>query len=203
MGTGQQDETTELILKIADRFAAKFQFGYHDVEDMKQQCCEYALEGLSNYDPTRGPMENFLTVHVRNQLINMKRKQYSRPQPPCVGCPFYDPDKKISQNQCLEFTKDRMDCEKFSAWDQRNQTKKGLMSPRNIDDFPRDTLVSDNDSSNKEIFNIVIDNIPISMRADFNRMLEGLSVPKYKRDKIIEESKRILEEHGKNKQKTD
>lgn len=200
MGTGPKDEEiTELILKIADRFAAKFQFGYHDVEDMKQQCCEFALEGLSKYDPDKGPMENFLTVHVRNQLINLKRKQYSRPQPPCVGCPFYDPDKTVSDNQCTEFTQDRMDCDKFSAWNKRNQAKKGLMAPRNIEDFPRHTLVSGDDLLAKEIFHIISNKIPIAMRADFNKMLEGLSVPKYKRDKIIEEAKRILEEHGKNK----
>ena len=198
MGTGQEEQTTELILKIADRFAAKFRFGYHDVQDMKQQCCEFALEGLAKYDPSKGQMENFLTVHVRNQLINMKRKQYSRPQPPCIGCPFYDPEKKVSDNQCVEFTQDRIDCDKFSAWVKRNSVKKGLMSPRNLDDFPRHLLVAGDDSTAKEIFNIINDKIPIPMRADFNRMLEGVSVPKYKRDKIIEEAKRILEEHGKN-----
>ena len=38
---------------ISKKLIYKFKFGYHDIEDMKQQAAIFALEGLENYDNKR------------------------------------------------------------------------------------------------------------------------------------------------------
>ena len=73
----QEDELIAIVDKIANRFANTFKFGYHELEDMKQQAWQVALEGLKDYDGKR-PLENFLWTHVRNRLYNFKRDNLKR-----------------------------------------------------------------------------------------------------------------------------
>ena len=88
-----EQELLDTIDIITKKLAYKFKFGYHQIEDMKQQISIFALEGLENYDNKR-PLENFLWTHVRNRLFNFKRDNYQRPDKPCKTCPFYDPNLK-------------------------------------------------------------------------------------------------------------
>ena len=75
-----EDEVVQTINLIANRLAGKFKFGYHELEDMKQQARLFAWEGLENYDGVR-PLENFLgltfetayttsSVTISDALIN-------------------------------------------------------------------------------------------------------------------------------------
>lgn len=73
-----ENEFIEIVDRIAQRLARKFLFGYHTLEDMKQQCYVEALKGLEKYDKSR-PLENFLWIHIRNRLFNYKRDNYTRP----------------------------------------------------------------------------------------------------------------------------
>ena len=82
-----EEEVLETIEKIANKLCYKFKFGYHGVEDMKQQATLFALEGLDSYDEKR-PLENFLWTHVRNRLFNYKRDNFERPDKPCFSCVF-------------------------------------------------------------------------------------------------------------------
>ena len=54
-----ETEVIAIIDRIANRLAAKFKFGYHELEDMKQQARLFAWEGMENYDGVR-PLDNFL-----------------------------------------------------------------------------------------------------------------------------------------------
>ena len=84
-----ENELLNVIDIITKKLAYKFKFGYHDIEDMKQQISIFAIEGLKNYDHKR-PLENFLWTHVRNRLFNYKRDNYQRPDKPCYSCPLLD-----------------------------------------------------------------------------------------------------------------
>ena len=84
-----EKQVIQIINNIANRLAGKFKFGYHDLEDMKQQARLFAWEGMENYDGIR-PLENFLWTHVRNRLYNFKRNNFGRPDKPCDSCPFFD-----------------------------------------------------------------------------------------------------------------
>lgn len=129
-----EEEFLRVLDNISKRLGHKFKFGYHDFDDMKQQAAIFAMEGLEKYDNSR-PLENFLWTHVRNRLFNYKRNNYQRPDKPCLSCPFYDKLYKESSNQCSKFlNKDH--CEPYLAWTTRNNTKKNIMLPQNIDQTP-------------------------------------------------------------------
>ena len=51
-----EEEVLKTIEHIANKLCYKFKFGYHGVEDMKQQATLFALEGLEAYDEKR-PLE--------------------------------------------------------------------------------------------------------------------------------------------------
>ena len=91
-----EEQVLQIINDISNRLAAKFKFGYHEIEDMKQQARMFAWEALDRYDGVR-PLENFLWTHVRNRLYNFKRNNYSRLEKPCDTCEFF------KNNRCIIF----------------------------------------------------------------------------------------------------
>ena len=67
-----EEQVVQTIDIIANRLAKKFKFGYHDIDDMKQQARLFAWEGIENYDGVR-PLANILWTHVRYRLYYFKR----------------------------------------------------------------------------------------------------------------------------------
>ena len=66
-----EQEVLAVIEKIANRYCHKFKFGYFTAEDIKQEAFIIAVDALDRYDERR-PLENFLSSHVKNRLINFK-----------------------------------------------------------------------------------------------------------------------------------
>jgi len=196
-----EKEVLEVIDKVASKLAYKFKFGYHDIEDMKQQGRLFAIQGMDNYDDSR-PLENFLWTHVRNRLFNYKRDNFERPDKPCYSCPFYDPGRKNSVNECEEF-EDKQECDLYSGWLSRNSSKKNLMSPIGISEVKNDKEGNMNISSSllerladKELLTLIDQNIPLELRLDYLRLKNGLKLPRPKRDAIIGSIKNILKENN-------
>lgn len=164
---------------ISKKLIYKFKFGYHEVEDMKQQAAIFAMEGLENYDNKR-PLENFLWTHVRNRLFNYKRDNYIRPDNVCTSCPFFDPQCKKSTNMCAQFS-NKNDCSLYSQWENRNHLKKSIMKPSNIDNNDN-SFKSSNDVSdlisNKELLQLIEDNIETKYRNTYLKLKGGCKVPK-------------------------
>jgi DNA-directed RNA polymerase specialized sigma24 family protein len=193
-----EDEFVAVWEKISKKLGYKFKFGYHSHEDMKQQAAIFALEGLKNYDNKR-PLENFLWTHVRNRLFNYKRDNYQRPDKPCLTCPFHKPNDPKYPNDCSEFST-KNDCELYSSWLNRNDNKKNIMKPIGLDNLNENQTetISDHlllDISNKEIVNLINENISIKNRPTFLRLRGGSKVPKSELKKLITEIKKILQDH--------
>jgi hypothetical protein len=126
----KEEDFLKVLDNISKRLIYKFKFGYHDIDDMKQQAAIFAIEGLQKYDHSR-PLENFLWTHVRNRLFNYKRNNYQRPDKPCLTCPLYDKLYKQSNNQCTKYL-NKKDCDLYSAWFERNESKKNIMRPQSM-----------------------------------------------------------------------
>lgn len=173
-----EEEFLKVLDKISKKLVYKFKFGYHDVEDMKQQAAIFALEGLEKYDHTR-PLENFLWTHVRNRLFNYKRNNYQRPDKPCLTCPLYDPDNKKSTSQCLEYS-DKQNCELYRSWIDRNTNKKNIMKPSYIDYDITNNFDLGDDIANKEIVDFLDANINSEFRETYLRLKHGEKIPKQK-----------------------
>ena len=192
-----EQQVVDTIDNVVDRLAKRFIFGYHDVDDMKQQGRLFAIEGLDRYDGKR-PLENFLWTHVRNRLSNYKRDNYERQQLPCFQCVKHNFDN----SNCYEYD-DMLECKLYHRWYMKNSAKKNLMSPieleqvhseteqnMSVDDNPYDNAIGD------EITGLIEQNIPISLRPDYIRMKNHIKIPKPRKDKIQESIKKILIDSG-------
>lgn len=194
------EEFVEVWNKISKKLSYKFKFGYHDVEDMKQQAAIFALEGLEKYDGVR-PLENFLWTHVRNRLFNFKRNNYQRPDLPCKICPFYDKHLKQSTNQCTKFG-DKLDCKEFKSWNDRNESKKNIMQLNYIPDH--NTVNDDNYSlsfiEDKEILDYIEIHISKEHRESYLKLKHGSKISKKLLDKLKIHISELLNEYKENKE---
>jgi DNA-directed RNA polymerase specialized sigma24 family protein len=187
-GVNEQDFLNVIDI-ITKKLAYKFKFGYHDIDDMRQQITIFAIEGLKNYDHNR-PLENFLWTHVRNRLFNYKRDNYQRPNKPCLTCPFYDQYLKNSNSNCSKY-KNKNDCDLFYKWLNRNTNKKNLMHLTTIDDIkdygnvfetPTDSA---QDVAVKEILEKIEDKLNGELREIYLKLKNGVRVNKADSDKLF------------------
>lgn len=183
----------ETIDKITRKLVYQFKFGYHEIEDMKQQATIFAIEGMKNYDTSR-PLENFLWTHVRNRLFNYKRDNYQRPNKPCLTCPFFDKEYLKSSNQCTKYS-DVAECSLLAGWEKKNTTKKNLLKPVDIDlikdkaktpDFNADSL------KDKETLQYIDQHLSIKLRPVYLNFLAGQKVPKKDYLNLIQSIQKII-----------
>ena len=198
-----EKEVVDIINRVANRLAPKFKFGYHDVDDIKQDIALSAWTGLELYDNER-PLENFLYVRARNLLKNFKRDHYERPSP-CLHCKHdaYDPN-----SGCTKYD-DSMSCTLYRSWFTRNSSKKNLMSPielTHVHDEHENNMKTnhtvEHDIIGTELSDIINQHLPIAMRADYLRMTSGIHVPKFRKTKIQETIREILLAHGYDEEET-
>lgn len=177
-----EQEFLEVLENISKRLVYKFKFGYHDIDDMKQQAAIFALEGLEKYDHSR-PLENFLWTHVRNRLFNYKRNNYQRPDKPCLTCPLYDAKCKVSNSQCSKY-ENKNDCELYESWTKRNISKKNIMKPSYIDYDIANSFNFDSIAENSEIIKFLDSNIQAEFRETYLRLKHGEKITKQKLSKL-------------------
>jgi len=183
-----EQEVMDVINNIANRLASKFKFGYHEMDDMKQQARLFAWEGIEKWDGIR-PLENFLWTHVRNRLYNYKRNNYSRPEKPCLSCPLF------VNKECSKFDDER-DCDLIKGWTDRNDSKRNLMSSystiyESLSRSHQSDLFDD-----KELLELVDDNMPIEYREDWIRLTHSLKLPKVRQTALVEVIQGIFEENN-------
>jgi len=195
-----EDEVMVIINNVANRLARRFKFGYHEIDDMKQQARLFAWEGLKGYDGVR-PLENYLWTHVHNRLFNFKRDKYERPGKPCSDCRNNKYDN-LSNNDCIKF-KDKVECEAYTNWIKRTQSKKNLMNPIdifNVDDEKEKNMKLYNNPidiiDNKEMMTIIDKELPTNMRHLFLRFKFNTKLTKVQRTKILLVIKEILKKYG-------
>lgn len=72
-----EQQLIETINRVSESLCKQFKFTYYDVDDLKQECFIFAASCLDKYDHSK-PFDNFLYIHIRNRLINLKRDKYCR-----------------------------------------------------------------------------------------------------------------------------
>ncbi len=197
-----EEEVLASIERVANGLAYKYRFGYHGVEDMKQEARLQAIEALDRYDPSRGKLETFLWTHVSNRLFNIKRNKYARPDKPCLDCPLkaYDPECKNSLSQCTEYS-DKLNCSLYDAWEKRNSAKKNIMCPiemGNVKD-ENESNMSKNDTVADQIdfinmVDLIDSQIPINLRRSWIKLQNDVKMPKSEREKVLDFIKELLSE---------
>ena len=187
-----EESFIEACNKITKKLSYKFKFGYHDVDDMKQQATIFALEALDRYDKSR-PLENFLWTHVRNRLFNYKRDNYQRPDKPCATCQLLDHNLKKSVSGCQKY-ENKMECELYKQWSDRNDRKKNLVqSSVQIDEEKTSNNLDYFDMlSNNEIIEFLDQNLNYEYREIYLRLKNGDKVLSQDLNKFKKEIARIL-----------
>ena len=190
-----EEELLETIEIISKKLAYKFKFGYHEIDDMKQQISVFAIEGLANYDHAR-PLENFLWTHVRNRLFNYKRDNYQRPDKPCSTCPLFDKKCADTNNNCMAFA-NKLDCSEYSNWYSRNNSKKNLMYFNTLEDikeFLPQLQNKTNSFEDKEIISIIEEQLTDENRKVYLKLKHGNKVYKHEIDKLLKKIREILKD---------
>ncbi len=72
-------EANPIIERLAKSRSSNGSFAYYEKQDVYQEIWCMCLEAMDRYDPTIGPIENYLVRHVTNRLKNLKRDKYFRP----------------------------------------------------------------------------------------------------------------------------
>lgn len=187
------EQFIEALDQITKKLVYKFKFGYHEIEDMKQQAAVFAIEALDKYDHKR-PLANFLWVHVRNRLFNFKRDNYKRPDVPCVSCPLRD----MAYDSCCSKYSNKFDCELYNKWHMRNEKKKDLM---HINAFDTNNTPSKQtfleDVSNSEIVDILEAHLSHEARELFIKARSGNKLKKSEKLYLQEESEKVIKLYGK------
>ena len=158
-------EQLQTIIKVIDRIAPKYTFGYYDVDDIKQESYIICLEALSKYDNYR-PFENFISKHLSNRLKTLIRDKYSRSN---IESPKHE---KLNQN------------------------KKNLMDLKSTDGSYKicDDNIIDRMSTDEAI-EILMQELPPSMRNNFYRLANGVSIQSSKKQALFDKVKEILGEN--------
>jgi hypothetical protein len=173
-------EVTEEVTRVVDTVSPTFVFGYLALEDVKQIAWQFAIELLNKrtYDPGK-PLANYLYVHVKRRLLNMRRDLLRRSDPPCREC--------HNGGSC----RGGGWCERYEAWVSRNNAKANLMEPLGFDRAPEQGGGGD-EAEVREALLRIDEELPAALRADYLKMRAGVAVPKARREAVLEAVRGIV-----------
>jgi len=157
-------EQIEIILKVVDRIAQKYTFGYYDVDDIKQESYIICCEALEKYDESR-PFENFISKHLSNRLKTFIRDNYFRSS------------TQSAKHADLNDRKKRLvDLKSFDFYN------------TSYEDAVFEKI------STAEALEIVMSRLPPSMRNNFYKLANGVCISSAKKQALISKIKEILGE---------
>jgi len=190
-------EVLDSVIKIAGILATKFKFGYYTYEDMKQEGIIVGLECLERYDPEKGALETFLWTHIHNQLFNIKRKHYRRPNIQSTCCQVNDIFVCTTSGEKEDL------CPKCQRRIKNNETRRNLTYPLSIylvdDELEPKMSQADTTVENaigNEIQEIIESNLPSYMRADYLKIIQGVQVSSGTKKRIQGVVKEILDRYN-------
>jgi hypothetical protein len=179
--------------KVLDKIASSYTFGINGRSDIKQQAYIIALESLRDglFRPERcdNRLDKFLYVHLKNRLFNFRRDKNYRPQSPCKVCPLFDPHRRVSDNQCTQFS-EKFDCTPYREWRQREGAKASLMSPKHFSDLKSEPHITP--AKQSDLRAKIDRELPACLRSTYLKMVEGLKVSHADRAEVREAIREIL-----------
>ncbi len=195
-----EEEFLTIVDNIGNMLSQKFSFGYFTKEDIKQEIFIEACKGLSSYDGKR-PLANFLYIHVKNRLCNLKRNKFERPDKPCLNCPLKAYNLNLP-SECTLYT-NKNDCELYNNWASRNVPKKNLMNCidiHNVDDTQERSMHTSNDYvGNMEydrMVKLIDEHLPMGLRPYYLKIKANQKVSRVHKEEVQNAIQEILEKAG-------
>ena len=171
-------------------------FGYYRGDDLKQQAYVFGIEAMNTekYNPEK-PLGAFLRTCIINRIISLSRDKYTRNEPPCKKCPFFDKHMAKSQSGCTAFD-NKMKCSKFKSYHDRNQNKRNIMNLKSETPLYEDTMGSDYrpfiDVDNSDYINNISKYLTNESKTTPNDIILGKSVSKRKLEKLRGEVANVI-----------
>ena len=157
-----EEQVVATISRISSRLANKYTFPNYEAEDIEQEAFIIGMEAMDRYDELR-PLENFLSIHIKNRLSNFKRDKYYRPD-----------DGKAEEIQ--QGKKKLLDAGSFES------VRNVLVAAECSDSLEE-----------KELLEYIDNHLPANMRSDYLRFFNDQPLTKTKKTKLVEVLKDILE----------
>jgi hypothetical protein len=181
-------DTFEIINRIAEEHSKKI-FGYLTQEDLKGEIWSICLERLKDYDQSRGELEHFLRVSVKNRLVNRFKDITKSVRSPCPRCPYFD---KGNDPDCARFGHEKNLCSKWKNYQLSIASRNSLLNASE-EQYERSVLNSTlNRMVGMELSTIVIDNIDISFKHDLVEFMSSGKISKQRIKKLKKEIVKIL-----------
>jgi DNA-directed RNA polymerase specialized sigma24 family protein len=161
-------EQLEIVQKIADKLCRRYTFDIYVEDDIRQEIWLIASSAIANFDPAKASLENFLFVHVSNRLKTLLRdKHYTNSKT------WVEERKKLVFNTvCIDgIDEDSEDAIQF-------------------------TIKEDEVLDKKIVFELIDAGLPSFLRADYLRLLHGISIPTARKEKVMDAISSIMKENG-------
>jgi len=183
------DDKFQIIERIANEHSNKV-FGYLDKDDLKNEIWVICLEQIDTYDDSKGNLENYLRVLVKNRMINRFKDITKSVRPPCPRCPHYDPGN--SPSDCAEYGHDRHKCSKWRNYILSVESRNSLLNAMEQQiDREHDSCVINN-TMGKELIELAESGLVPSLFQDLKRVMNGNKVSKQRKIRLYSELKKLL-----------
>lgn len=175
-----ETDVLKVIETVAEILAPSFVFGYYTIQDIKQEVFVMAIDGLDRYDHTKNDhivcnkerLARFLSRHVRNRLLNLKRAKYFR----------YEKPKDESQ---------------IALWEEKNHFRRNLMHPQDISSIADEELFDPHafgeELDYQELIEKIRRELPDHIYNDYQRMLSGVLLSDSRRLAVQDEVQKIID----------
>jgi DNA-directed RNA polymerase specialized sigma24 family protein len=157
-----QDQVVAVITRVSNRLAGKYTFPNYEKEDIAQEAFIIGMEAMNRYDGVR-PLENFLSIHIKNRLNNFKRDNYYRPD---------EGKAQIIQNGKKKLL-DASSIDNIKYLVVNSECSESL--------------------EERELYEYIDIHLPANMRSDFLRFKNDLPLTKTKKNNLVAELRSILE----------
>jgi DNA-directed RNA polymerase specialized sigma24 family protein len=157
-----EEQVVSTIYRISSRLATKYTFPNYEADDIAQEAFIIGMEAMNRYDEVR-PLENFLSIHIKNRLKNFKRDNYFRPDEGKA--------EKIQQGK-----KKLLDA---SSIDEVRNFLVYSEASENIEE--------------RELVEYIDQHLPANMRSDYLRFMNDQPLTKTKKTNLISELQSIVE----------
>ncbi len=178
----------EIIDRIANEHCKKT-FGYLEKNDLKNEIWVICLTAITEFDPIKGKLENFLRRTVKTRLINRFKEVTKSVKLPCIRCEFYD---KKGIPDCKAFGLEKTLCDKWNNYSLSVESRNSLLNAsepsfeREIEGTSLKLIMSE------EIKTHLITRISKKFLGDFNRLVSGGKLSKQRMKKLRREIDGVL-----------
>jgi len=157
-----QEQVVSTIITVSNRLASKYTFPNYDVGDIEQEAFIIGMEAMNRYDGVR-PLENFLSIHIKNRLKNFKRDHYYRPD----------------EGKARQIQNDKKKLLDASSIDNIKYLVTNCECSENLEE--------------RELYEYIDIHLPANMRSDFLRFKNDQPLTKTKKANLIAQLREILE----------